>query len=330
MLLRKCKMHRSVLIFSISTLLLAVTACTTPPSPDVTSVTIASGDREVGVTETVELTAEVIVQGKADNSVTWTSSAESIARINQEGELKALAIGTSTITANSVFRAGKSDSIEITVTATCRSPERVIVIPDLNLQAAILETLESPDGLILCARMHEMNLLTAREKEIQNLQGLQHAANLTNLDLGKNDIGDITPLADLTNLENLNLASNDISDITPLENLTALTNLYLGNASITDITPLENLTNLKYLYLGWNNISGITPLKTLTNLKDLDLSDNDVRDIEPLENHTNLRNVYLENNCLDVADNSPARSVIATLEVGGAHVHYDPQRNCGP
>lgn len=103
MLLPSRKIRLLTLTVLVGLVLLALVGCTTPPAAEVASVAITGGDREVSVDETVKLAVEVIVQGEAESSVTWTSSNESAATINQDGELKALAVGTSTITATSVF-----------------------------------------------------------------------------------------------------------------------------------------------------------------------------------------------------------------------------------
>ena len=57
--------------------------------------------------------------------------------------------------------------------------------------------------------------------------------NAYGLDLGSNQISDITPLSLLTNVYSLDLGSNQISNITPLALLTNLKLLYLGDNPIT-------------------------------------------------------------------------------------------------
>ena len=78
--------------------------------------------------------------------------------------------------------------------------------------------------------------------DITNLTGLEHATQLTELDLHSNNISDLTPLAQLTKLTTLDLASNNISDLTPLAQLTKLTTLDLASNNISDLTPLAQLT----------------------------------------------------------------------------------------
>jgi len=58
---------------------------------------------------------------------------------------------------------------------------------------------------------------------------------LTDLNLGSNQITDLSPLAQLTQLTDLNLGSNPITDLSPLAQLTQLTFLNLENNHITHI-----------------------------------------------------------------------------------------------
>src|SRR5687768_1744031 len=71
-----------------------------------------------------------------------------------------------------------------------------------------------------------------------------------------NDLKLISPaIKSLANLKELNLGSNEISDISPLSQLTNLTSLDLDSNEISDISPLSQLTNLTSLDLSSNKIS---------------------------------------------------------------------------
>ena len=103
---------------------------------------------------------------------------------------------------------------------------------------------------------------------------LGQLTNLTNLDLGGNDLTGVIPLelTQLTNLTNLNLGYNELTGPIPLEltQLTNLTNLDLGYNELTGPIPpeLTQLTNLTNLPLGGNELTGPIPLELtqLTNL----------------------------------------------------------------
>ena len=200
-----------------------------------------------------------------------------------------------------------------------------IDIPDPNLRAAIATTLGQPSSApIFWRNMETLTDIDARAASINNLTGLELAINLKALDLGNNDISDISPVAGLTKLTNLNLGGNPVSNISPLTELIKLTELYLFESNISDISPVAGLTKLTELYLwdnkisdisavadltkltnlnlGNNNISDISPLADLTNLTWLNLSDNPVLDITPVAGLTNLTELHLwDNNISDIS-----------------------------
>ena len=72
---------------------------------------------------------------------------------------------------------------------------------------------------------------------------------LTDLDLTKNHIEDITSLAGLGGLKSLNISSNKVEDISALADLQNLQNLVLDNNDITDIEPIAKLPNIGNLSL---------------------------------------------------------------------------------
>ena len=117
-----------------------------------------------------------------------------------------------------------------------------VVFPDKHLEAVIREDLEKPEGPITRRDLRKLSGLRAERKKIENISGLEHAANLTELDLSANQIGDISPLASLTNLTTLKLSDNRISDVSPLASLTKLTwlNLMRNPLDLNDIQALRN------------------------------------------------------------------------------------------
>ena len=125
-------------------------------------------------------------------------------------------------------------------------------------------------------------------------------ANLTQrtqlLDLDRNLILDIGPLAGLTGLTSLDLRYNRIEDLSPLKTLTQLNILSMNNNKIVDIGPLANLTQLTLLWLTNNKIVDVSPLAGLTALTSLDLRFNQIDNLSPLANLTQLTLLWLDNN----------------------------------
>ena len=230
------------------------------------------------------------------------------------------------------------------------------LIPDYYLEAAVRKELGKPEGRPLTrGDLKRLGKLVADYKRIKNLSGLEHAVNLTELNLGNNEISDITPLAaltnlkrldlgaiarptypttsalldgnpnrdvsplaSLTNLEYLNLSKNEVRDVSPLASLTKLTELDLyGNYQIRDVSPLASLTNLTELHLQENKISDVSPLASLTNLTRLALNDNQISDVSPLASLTNLTTLGLYDNQISNIGSLASLTNLTKLELGG-------------
>ena len=126
-------------------------------------------------------------------------------------------------------------------------------------------------------------------KEISNL------SKVKKLDLGANNIIDLTNLSELNQLEELYLDQNwGLEDISSLSNLRNLKHLSLYATSVGDIGALANLTNLETLNLSVTFVTDISSLSNLRNLKHLSLYDTSVRDIGALANLTNLETLDLD------------------------------------
>ena len=133
---------------------------------------------------------------------------------------------------------------------------QIVDIPDPNLRVAIEDELgKAPGATITVANMAALTILFAPNANISNLTGLQHATNLTLLDLGFEELG-------FEEIREHYINSNSISDLSPLAGLTNLEVLYLWSNSISDISAITGLTNLTTLWIDDNSISDISPLVT--------------------------------------------------------------------
>ena len=221
------------------------------------------------------------------------------------------------------------------------SPE--VSIPDANLRAAVRSALGLAEGdTITQQKMAGLTSLEASSRGIQNLTGLEHATQLTRLNLHNNSqlsniaplkglntlthldlsriggFSDITLLTGLTGLTELRLGGNQISDISPLENLPILAKLHISQNQISDITPLLNISTLTHLGISNNPINDITPFANLTNLTWLSLDRCEISDLTPLANLTGLsEELYLRNN--DISDITPIANLTALQQLRLSH-----------
>ena len=153
-------------------------------------------------------------------------------------------------------------------------------LPDPNLRDAIALILDKVSGEpITTTEMLDLFDLQARDANISSLTGLEHATNLKEALLERNDISDISPIVGLTQLTKLRLGGNSISDISALSSLTQLTRLSLWANSISDTSPVAALTNLTELNLSGNSISSIVSVAGLTQLTWLHLQSNRISDM---------------------------------------------------
>ncbi len=118
------------------------------------------------------------------------------------------------------------------------------------------------------ASVKSITRLDCGNRQIKNINGLEHLEQLNDLKLYTNQISDLSPLANLTQLSFLSLHGNNVNDLAPLKNLSSLKGLVLSNNLIESLLPLESLSKLKTLKLGSNNITDLSPL---AHLKELEL-----------------------------------------------------------
>lgn len=125
---------------------------------------------------------------------------------------------------------------------------KVVSIPDANLRAAIRKALGlSSDHVI--THLDLLNLyglnpygnFDVSEHKIKNLTGIEHATNLTSLNLSKNLIDDIRPLTKLKKLRVLKVDNNQITNIKPLVDMTNLKELSLSKNPIKDMSSVRLL-----------------------------------------------------------------------------------------
>ena len=285
---------------------------------DITAVADPSSATLSSVGATEQLTATVydanndIITGA---TVAWTSSDSSVATVNTNGLVKAVANGTTNITARSD---SVSESIEVTV-LICDGDCAVLVI---LYNATDGENWKNSSNWLTDepinnwygvstesgGRVTRLNLLN------NDLDGTIPSAigrldSLRSLTMSGNDLSGSIPTAigSLSSLGYLNLRGNELSGSIPsqLRNLSKLENLYLGSNKLTGGIPswLGSLTNLRVLSIGSNFLGGTIPsqLGSLDKLEDLILNSNQLTGGIPsqLGSLSKLETLQLWSNSLD-------------------------------
>ena len=179
----------------------------------------------------------------------------------------------------------------------------VKTVPDPGLGTGIRIALPKPSGPILSSDLEHLTSLTADNKNVRSLEGLQYAVNLYDLHLGVNQITNIEPLANLPKLTVLDLYSNEVSDLSPLSNDTSLEQLDIRRNNVFDLDPLTHLSKLARLDASYNQIADLSPLRDIPHIDHLICDNNQIRSVEPLKSWYGQRTLDLHDN--QISDLSP-------------------------
>lgn len=109
---------------------------------------------------------------------------------------------------------------------------------------------------------------------------------------------DLEPLKYCTELLAIDLGHNDVSDLSFLTQWPHLKVLIIVDSKtpITDITPLAELHELEYVELFMQGITDLTPLGNKPNLLDLNLCHNQATDLTPLLTNTSMERLWISFN----------------------------------
>jgi len=193
-----------------------------------------------------------------------------------------------------------------------------VAIPDAGLNAAIRDTLRKAVGPLTEQDLLSLTNLTAQNRNIHSLEGLDAARNLISLDLERNHVANFslpdtwTELKlldlslngltncvipkDLTNLLALIAEGNGLSQIDLPGGLTALTWLDLNNNQLTNLSLPLDMTNLFVLDVGFNLLTSFSLSSELTNLARFDIDGNKLASLTVPTGLTALRELGLSEN----------------------------------
>ena len=175
------------------------------------------------------------------------------------------------------------------------------IIADEKLEAAIKEELGVEQ--VTKENIKELTTLSASDEDITNIDGIEHAVNLEEVDLFLTGVTDVNALAEADNLEKLNLLNTEVTD-EGIEQLAVADNLEevnLGGTGVTDVNALAEADSLEELYLGpiqYNGVGevtdeGIEQLAEADNLKELSLYVTEVTDVNALAEADSLEYLNL-------------------------------------
>jgi len=247
-----------------------------------------------------------------------------------------------------------SNCTSASITEIEETPSTAVIFTDANLEHAIREAINKPNGYILKSEVSSINELHLNDKGITNLQGLEEFRQLADLDLNNNQISDISPIANLTNLIRLKLDNNQITSlnqlpqVSRLEELSArhnqlssvdirgvhsgLKRLYLSDNHINDLSGFITSLNLfafpmlEEIYLDNNQISSLRPFGGVQTIKKLNLANNSISDISPLDSFLHITYIDLTNDPITSIERMIFWNSLQTALIGGTAL--DGAENC--
>ena len=124
-----------------------------------------------------------------------------------------------------------------------------LVFADSALHSAVEEAAEAVGSA------EELVSLSAKERGIADLDGIEQLTQLEVLDLYGNEIRDLSPLAGLRRLRYLDLGANRVEEVSPLSSLKGLQVLLLADNRVTEVSALAGLDSLQSVDLTENPLS---------------------------------------------------------------------------
>lgn len=287
----------------------SVTTKASPVAPAITSFTASAAEATPGQSVTLSwtITGDFDLVELAGPGITGAQdvTAVSSAPVAMPGNQP---LAEYTLTAsNSELAVSDSEPVQVSIPLwVCDAAGQTVTIADAALEQALRDyvVIIPASGPITCAMMQtitsfDSNNYDGNEGTIASIVGLQHAVNLTNLNLQYNQVSDLSPIANLP-LEVINFDRNLVTDLSPIAGITTLEEVGFwdngptpgtGTDGISDISALAGLTNLEVVYLSDNNISDLSALSGLSNLTILYAIGNNISDLGPLAGLTNLRSL---------------------------------------
>lgn len=215
----------------------------------------------------------------------------------------------------------------------------VIVVPELNLEKAICQSLGvSRDNLTRKLVEEELTSLDASSMEIRDLTGLEYAKNLKILVLRDNLIEDISPISNLAHITKLDLSGNrirNLSGLVPLSGSKMRKEVADFQLSLEDHKISRSQKNeviqemsevverlklgpwaLRELNLSGNRLLGLSGIENLTDLVFLNVSKNALLDLEGLSKMKNLVTLYAQDNQLGRVESYVDENKNKTYDLG--------------
>lgn len=129
------------------------------------------------------------------------------------------------------------------------------------------------------------------------------------------NLDEIEGFEDIESLEVIDLGHNQIEDLSCLSKLPKVHTLWLNHNSITTLKGIEKLKEVKSLIITFNQISKVEIVNTINGLEELNLNANKIEKIQGLEKLSGLKTLVLMENKIDKISKIGGLDALTNLEV---------------
>lgn len=247
---------------------------------------------------TDRIVAEILPVNATIQKLTWNSGNETVATVDEYGNISAIAEGSTVITA-------EADGVFASCSVRVEAQEGVTItnqFEDLNFRAFLLSQFDADsNGELSTAEVKDVTELHCYLQNISSLKGIEYFKSLQVLDCHDNSLQSID-LSQNTSLISLVCRNNNLSSL----NVGMLTDLETLNCSENNLSSLDVSGNgqLKELFCSDNEISQLAIYNNVNlfrlncsknNLSALDVSSN-MSLVSILCSENNIRNLNVDNN----------------------------------
>lgn len=237
-------------------------------APEVQSISINPQEKTILVGESVKVEVTIIPLDAVNQEVTWTSSDNSIASVDN-GTITGIKDGQATITAET--KNGKKATCSITVQDPARF--KYIEVNDIYMESALKQKL----GIANNQRISEydMQKLTTFEivKGATDADSLKYAINLQEVKINSDNVNNLSVLCSLTKLESISFGFWCKINISFMSQMVHLKKIYFNNPEIVggELSYLVASPYLETLFFYYPLGNNIDFLEGANNLQDIEI-----------------------------------------------------------
>ena len=199
------------------------------------------------------LMATVKPDDATNKKVTWSSDKTNVATIDDNGIVKAVAVGNATITCKANDGSGVQAICDVSV-----KPEGIDInatnFPDENFRNYLLSQSYGQDGVITESEINDVRSLALDNKNISSLKGIEFFTKLNSLYCENNQLTSLD-VSKITSLTLLWCAGNQLTSIDVSKNI-ALKDLSCDKNQLISLNLSKN-TALEYLYCYKNHLTSL-------------------------------------------------------------------------